>query len=426
MKFLIPLLLLIPFGLFAQSTLQSTSFGSPALNGASVPLEVYLPDGYDPMQADYPLYIFLHGCCGNAPAAYSALFKDRLDTLIQAALLPPIIVAFPSVQGADYGNRHLFANSIRNGQYGDVISQDLMAFMQASYAVRSGAAWKAIGGFSMGGDGAWRLGLAHPDSFGTIISHGAFPALDPFPAIFFPPFLQENGGMAPYSFSPTAGAISGIVFGVSTVWSPNPMNTPFGVDLPVKADGTVDTAVFESWFPIANVNTLIRNQWNPQPLPQSFYFDVGRQMPLLLPSNELLALQMDTLAQEGYSFEVKNLIFEESHQLSQARIDSSLRWLAAAFDQQMVSVEEDIRKDFSFGIAIQDETLQLSWSQAFNKKMRLRLVDVNRRTLLQKEVEPQSHTASFQLAGISAGVYFVQLEGQSFRKIRKFIRYQTN
>jgi hypothetical protein len=427
MKNALTLLLLLPITLWAQSTLQSTNFSSPALNGASIPVEVYLPDGYDPMQADYPLYVFLHGCCGNAPVAYTTLFKERLDTLIQAGLLPPLLVAFPSIQGADFGNRHIFANSSRNGLYGDAISQDLMAFMHASYAVRSGSEWKAIGGFSMGGDGAWRLGLAHPDSFGTILSHGAFPALEPFPAVFIPSFLQENGGSVPYTFSPTAGAISGIVYGVSSVWSPNAMNMPHGVDLPVKTDGSIDTSVFSSWFPIADVNTLIRNQWNPQPLPQAFYFDVGRQMPLLLPSNEFLQLQMDTLRQDGYTLHVKSLIFEEGHILSQARIDSSLGWLGRQFDQNMVSLdEEQVLTFFRASVISQDASLRLTWEEPLQQAIEVRLVDMNGRIYSRKMVAPLENETSFSLADIPSGAMVVQVRGNQVHAVRKLMWYNPN
>jgi S-formylglutathione hydrolase FrmB len=418
------LLILLSFILSSngQSNITSFQLASPALNGTNIPVDVYLPDGYDPMNSTYPLYLFLHGCCGDAPANHLPLFTARLDTLIGAGLVEPMVVAFPSIQGADYGNRHMYLNSTRNGQYGDAVVEDLMGYLSNNFAIRQEATERAIGGFSMGGDGAWRLGLANPDSFGYILSHGAFPALSPFPQIFIPAMLSENGGMAPYSFSPTAGAISNLVFGVSSAWSPNPMNAPYQLDLPVKPDGNLDTSVFQSWFPIADVNTLIRSQWNPQSLPQSFYFDVGRQMPLLLPSNELLKLEFDTLTQDGYSLTAKALIFEEPHQLSQARIDTSLIWLSQQLSKPGVAIEPMLSPLEFLAIPLPaNQSISISWIPQ-HTTAHIELLDLQGRLVNETFLDATDQSQlEIPVGRMAPGIYTIRFRLGNKRAYKKLI-----
>ncbi|MFK7969031.1 MAG: alpha/beta hydrolase-fold protein [Bacteroidia bacterium] len=420
------LILALAFGLsatsaLAQSTLQNTSFTASALNNQIIPLNIYLPDGYATAGKEYPLYIFLHGCCGNAPSSHTTLFKARLDALIGSGDVEPMIMAFPSIQGADYGNRHIFMNSVRNGDYGDAITVDLMDFMNANYRISKDARLRAIGGFSMGGDGAWRLGVVNPDSFGTVLSHGAFPALDPFPALIAPSFLQENGGSAPYTFSPSAGAFSAITFGLSSTWSPNLLNSPYMLDLPVKTDGTLDTALFQSWYSVADVSTMIRERTpNPSAIAQCYYFDVGTQVGLLFPSNQLLDKQFDTMKTEGYSFSVKYIAFNAGHAVSQARVDSSLTWLSKRYLSTILNRDQELYS-LKASIFVSQQSLLLDIPDVVNgKEVMIQISGIDGKTLYRKRNQPSTRI-SIPISGLSKGVYFIRIKHNGHLKTLKFM-----
>ena len=82
----------------------------------------------------------------------------------------PVIVVLPT------GNTGYWVDQAGGGaRYGDYVAQDLVAQIDATYRTVARPEARALGGISMGGNGALQLSLNYPGVFGTIGAHS--PAL---------------------------------------------------------------------------------------------------------------------------------------------------------------------------------------------------------------------------------------------------------
>jgi S-formylglutathione hydrolase FrmB len=140
-------------------------------------LYVYLPPGYD-RSGHYPLLIWLHSYTDDE-CEFAKHVVPILDAAIVAGQLPPMVVAAPD--GSLTGAHHYFAlgswyvNSPR-GRFADYIASDVYEFMLRNFGVSPDRADHAIAGFSMGGFGAYSIGLKHPGQFKIV--GGIGPALN--------------------------------------------------------------------------------------------------------------------------------------------------------------------------------------------------------------------------------------------------------
>lgn len=137
--------------------LATLRFRSEAL-GRQVTCTAVLPEprhGPGP----FPVLYQLHGRGGDHTGW---VVQGRL--VIHAAPYPLIVVC---PDGAVSGWR----NRSGSERYEDFVTQDLAAHVAATFHVRPGPA--AIGGLSMGGGGALRLGLKHPDLYASVWGHSS-------------------------------------------------------------------------------------------------------------------------------------------------------------------------------------------------------------------------------------------------------------
>lgn len=103
--------------------------------GHDVNVSVYLPEGYTNTEEPYRLLIFLHGAAGDTPARSINIMRPVLDDLIGSQTIDPMIVVWPfvvwpGIDGNNYINMHQYTNSERNGKYQDVITVDLVNWLE--------------------------------------------------------------------------------------------------------------------------------------------------------------------------------------------------------------------------------------------------------------------------------------------------------
>jgi S-formylglutathione hydrolase FrmB len=135
-------------------------FHSPAL-GKSVTYRVILPEtGTGP----FPVLLQLHGLSDDHSS-----WIER-SNLVRHVAGYPLIVVLPDGGTSGYLN---WRSHERLGKqlYEDFLIDDLPAHLTRHFQVRPGP-W-AIGGLSMGGYGAMRLGLKYPDRFASIWAHSS-------------------------------------------------------------------------------------------------------------------------------------------------------------------------------------------------------------------------------------------------------------
>lgn len=125
-----------------------------------------VPDAGAAGPGPYPALLLLHG--GNQSHS-SWLHYSRLRALVESL---PLIVVLPDGAQTRWAN-----GGTPFTAYEDFLAQELPAHIRHLFPVNDGR-W-AIGGNSMGGFGAVRIGLRYPQRFCSIWSHsGGFPRAD--------------------------------------------------------------------------------------------------------------------------------------------------------------------------------------------------------------------------------------------------------
>lgn len=160
-------------------TLTSASFHSSTL-GENVAYNLYLPAGYSDSGARrYPVLYLLHGR-GDTMAAWTQM-KGTLDQLIADGSIPATIAVMPDApwsQRASYYVDSSYSGADPGRPVETAFTQDLIQHVDTTYRTIASRDGRVVGGYSMGGYGAIRYSIAHPDLFAASIVLS--------PAVYFP------------------------------------------------------------------------------------------------------------------------------------------------------------------------------------------------------------------------------------------------
>ncbi|MFC5431620.1 alpha/beta hydrolase [Paraburkholderia denitrificans] len=158
----------------SASTIAVHMFRSAAL-GRAWPYVVYLPTGYRADGPRYPVLYLLHGNNGD-PMDWITQgdLQIAADALIARHEIAPVVIVMPQ-GGIDwYVDRR---EKMETAFFGDLIPE-----IETHFAVESQRSGRAIGGVSMGGFGALRYALEHPDEFcGALLLSPAIYSSNPPP-----------------------------------------------------------------------------------------------------------------------------------------------------------------------------------------------------------------------------------------------------
>ena len=168
----------VPAAAIAPGTISTASMRSATL-GEDINYNVYLPAGYESSSQRYPVIYLLHGR-GDSMSAWIQV-KSRLDELISTGEIPPIIAVMPD---APWSNRasYYVDSAYKGADPGRPVEtaflRDLVPYVDATYRTIADRSGRAIAGYSMGGAGALRYSMVHPEVFGASIVLS--------PAVYFP------------------------------------------------------------------------------------------------------------------------------------------------------------------------------------------------------------------------------------------------
>jgi S-formylglutathione hydrolase FrmB len=155
----------------------------------------------------------------------------------------------------------MYSSSVTTGDFERFIANDVIAYVDAHYRSIPDRASRGLVGHSMGGYGATRIGMKHPDVFGSLYvmspcclaPRGSGPNssdLEKAAAAMKAPSDSASLPFFPRAQLATAAA-----------WSPNPKNPPLYLDLPTK-DGAPQPDVLAKWAanaPLAFVDQYVGN-----------------------------------------------------------------------------------------------------------------------------------------------------------------------
>lgn len=234
---------------------------------------VYLPPGYNESNKKYPVIYFLHGFTGNERMMNYT--SGLLDYAIATNRIRPFIMVIPNEQTTYDGS--FYSNSGVFGNWEDFTAYDLVEYMDKTYRTIPNKESRGITGHSMGGYGAIKIAMKHPDIFSSVygLSPGALA------------IVKEYGPNSD-TYRDFAGIkteeelvrnyFCKVIVAFAKSWSPNPDNPPFYCDVPfdyVNREIVAKPDVLKKWYANLPFHMIDDNLENLKKL-KAIKFDWGR------------------------------------------------------------------------------------------------------------------------------------------------------
>ena len=141
------------------TTLQNTGGEDPNRK-----VSVYLPPNYDQGGKRFPVIYYLHGFMGTD--SISANMKMILDRSISQQKIRPFILVIASQYTLYEGS--FYSNSSLTGNWADFTAKELVGYVDKKFKTIATRDSRGIGGHSMGGYGAIKMGMLFPDVFSSV------------------------------------------------------------------------------------------------------------------------------------------------------------------------------------------------------------------------------------------------------------------
>lgn len=131
----------------------------------SLPVNVYLPEGYNTSSRKYPVLYLLHGAGDdhNGWVQFGEV-QHIADEAIASGKATPMIIVMPK---ANTYNRY-FNTHDKKEMFEDFFFEDLIPAIEKNFRAYSEKEFRAVAGLSMGGCGSVVYGLRHPDKFSSV------------------------------------------------------------------------------------------------------------------------------------------------------------------------------------------------------------------------------------------------------------------
>ncbi|WP_346862533.1 alpha/beta fold hydrolase [uncultured Draconibacterium sp.] len=236
-------------------------------------VSVYLPPGYNDTDQRYPVIYFLHGFMNdNTLIDHMA---DLFDFAIATHKIRPFILVVSdqktTYDGSFYSNSGVFGN------WEDFTAYDLVEYMDKNFRTIAKKESRGITGHSMGGAGALKIAMHHPEIFSSVY------ALSPGALAIVREYGPNSDTYKEFASVKTQEELNKTYFGKVIVafgksWSPNPDNPPFYCDVPFEYKNEqleVNTDVLEKWYKNMPVYMIEDNLENLKKL-KAIKFDWGR------------------------------------------------------------------------------------------------------------------------------------------------------
>jgi S-formylglutathione hydrolase FrmB len=311
--------------------------GNPLGDPSERDVHVYLPPGYrGGATRRFPVVLLLTGFTGFGEMVFrrqpfGESMRQRLDRLIGAGKIPPMIVASPDCFTAFGGSQYVDSAAV--GNYETFVVDEVVPRLDKSFRTLASPEHRAVAGKSSGGYGALMLAMKHPDVFGALASHSGDAYFDycyrfDFVKSWTP--LMKAGGVekwfanfksAPKVRSDDVHALN--IVAMAACYSPN-AKAPLGFDLPFDMETGEERAdVMERWRKFDPVVACSRYAKNLRSL-RGVFVDCGTKDEYALHAGaRILVKRLRALGVEPLVHEE----FDDGHMDIGYRYDVSLPWL---------------------------------------------------------------------------------------------------
>ena len=221
---------------------------------------VFLPPGYATQKSRrYPVVYALHGYSIGAEQWSHEIHVPQTIEGAFAQGTQEMIVVLPDSKTVHNGS--MYSSSVTTGDFEAFIAHDVVAYIDAHYRTIAARASRGLAGHSMGGYGATRIGMKHPDVFGSVYimspcclaPRGARPANPADEKALDAVKTPADSASLPFGLRTQLAS--------AAAWSPNPKNPPLYLDLPSK-DGVVQQDIVAKWAansPLAFADQYVGN-----------------------------------------------------------------------------------------------------------------------------------------------------------------------
>ena len=217
---------------------------------------VFLPPSYaKETSRHYPVVYALHGYSIGAEQWSHEIHVPQTIEGAFAQGAREMIVVLPDSKTLHNGS--MYSSSVTTGDFERFIAHDVVAYIDAHYRTIPERRSRGLVGHSMGGYGTTRIGMHHPDVFGSLyimspccLSPRAAPDPEMAKALEAATKPEDSGKLAFFTRATMATAAA---------WSPDPKNPPLYLDLPTK-DGQPQPEVLAKWTanaPLALIDQYI-------------------------------------------------------------------------------------------------------------------------------------------------------------------------
>ncbi len=231
---------------------------------------VVLPPSYAKASSRrYPVLYALHGYSIGAEQWTHEIHVPQTIEGAFAQGTREMIVVLPDSKTIYNGS--MYSSSATTGDFERFIYHDLVAYIDAHYRTFPERQSRGLVGHSMGGYGASRIGMKHPDVFGVLYimspcclapmgGGGPGPA-DEAKERAIASEKKVSEAKSPADLAAHSPGFGAAQYATAAAWAPDPKNPPLYFDLPTK-DGVLQpdiAAKFAANAPLAFVSQYIGN-----------------------------------------------------------------------------------------------------------------------------------------------------------------------
>jgi len=231
---------------------------------------VFLPPSYQKnTNHRYPVVYALHGYSIGAEQWTHEIHVPQTVEGAFAKGSQEMIVVLPDSKTVYNGS--MYSSSVTTGDFEKFIWHDVVTYIDAHYRTIPKRESRGLVGHSMGGYGASRIGMKHPDVFGALyimspccmspMTVGGPGPADQMKERAIAGEKKVAAAKSPADLAAQSPGFGAAQYATAAAWAPNPKNPPFYFDLPTK-DGVQQSEIMAKYSanaPLAFVDQYIGN-----------------------------------------------------------------------------------------------------------------------------------------------------------------------